>query len=137
MSVVPFAMWLKTRSEIPASSSKVDFMLRMIASEEVEVLALLPFAHFEVEAGDLGFLETAEIIDKRCAEPVAQALVGAQRLQSTRERRGQPFCVRFIRRIGWRPGIELLRDAVEAGVDLWSGREGGGFGRGPHAGLHD
>src|SRR5436190_14290463 len=118
MSVVPFAMWWKTRSAIPASSSRVCFILRMIASEQVEILALFPLAHFEIETRDLGFLEAAEIVDERRAEALVEAFIGPQRQQRLGKRRRQLFCLRFIRSVGGRAGIQLLRDAFDARVDL-------------------
>ena len=39
---------------------------------------MLPVAHFEVEARDLGFLDAAVVVDEGGAEAVAQRLVGAQ-----------------------------------------------------------
>src|SRR5512134_2460371 len=40
------------------SGSDPDF------SKQVEVFAVLPIAHFDVEAGDLGFLDLAVILDE-------------------------------------------------------------------------
>src|SRR6185369_8510344 len=105
---------------IPASSSRVVFIPRMIASEQVEILALLPLAYFEIETRDLGFLDAAEVVDECRAEPGLEAFVRAQRFERLGERLRQSLRLRFIRRVGRRPGIELPRDAVEARVDLRS-----------------
>src|SRR6266403_1538917 len=55
-------------------------------SKEIEVLAVLPVAHFEVVAADFRLLDAAVVVDERLAVSRAQHLVFAQRLQRFAER---------------------------------------------------
>jgi hypothetical protein len=51
-------------------------MMAPFFSEEVEVLALLPVAHLEVEARHLGLLDAAVVLDELASEAVVQRTVG-------------------------------------------------------------
>src|SRR5256885_3128144 len=87
-------------------------------SEQIEILALLPLADLEVEAGDLGFLDLAEIIDKRFSQAFPHDFVFAQGLESVGEGSGKHDRFSFVRRIGrWRQ-CQLAPQAVETGVNL-------------------
>src|SRR6185503_15016839 len=69
-------------------------------SEQVEVFAVFPIAHFQVEAGDLGFLDAQPVVDESIAEAGAQRLVLSQRLQRLVEGARQELGLRLVRRVG-------------------------------------
>src|SRR5512134_1845888 len=69
-------------------------------SKKVEVFPLLPIAHFEVEAGDLGVLDPAVVLDEPGADAFAQYLVCAQVLHRLFERARKKVGLRLVRRVG-------------------------------------
>src|SRR5260370_41187491 len=73
-----------------------------LQSKQVEVLSMLPLAHFEVEARELSFLDPAVVVDKGLAEAFAQDSVVFQKIQSFRQRARQKIRLRFVRRVGGR-----------------------------------
>src|SRR5882672_12553253 len=87
-------------------------------SEQVEVFAVFPIAHFEVEAGDLGFLDPAKVFYKRFAESGAQRLVLSQRLEGLVQRAGQQVGLRLVGCVGRAGEVRPGGQAVEARVDL-------------------
>src|SRR5260221_11851452 len=87
-------------------------------SKQVEVLAVFPIAHFQVEAGDLGFLDPAVVVDKSIAESGAQRLVLSQRLEGLVQGAGQQVGLRLVGRVGRGAEVGPRREAVEAGEDL-------------------
>src|SRR5688572_16674427 len=79
---------------------------------------MLPVAHFEVEAGDLGFLDAAVVVDEGGAEAVAQRPVGAQVEERLVERARQRLGLGLVGRVGRAWQYQLALDAVETAVDL-------------------
>src|SRR5258706_276181 len=87
-------------------------------SEQLEIFALLPLRHLEVEAGELGLLDVREIIDEGVAETGAEARARAQRRDRLAERPRQQRRRVVVGRLGRLAGIEASGDAVEPGDDL-------------------
>src|SRR6185436_19398677 len=83
-----------------------------ILSEQIEVFAVFPIAHFEVEARDLGFLDPAVVVDKSIAESGSQRLVLSQRLERLVEGAGQQVGLRLVGRIGRGAEVGARREAV-------------------------
>src|ERR1700687_3476642 len=73
--------------------------LTPISLEQVEVLPVLPVAHLQVEARDLGFLDPAVVVHESFADSVAQHLVLAQGFERLAQGAGQEIGLRLVRRI--------------------------------------
>src|SRR5690242_8163500 len=80
-------------------SSRCSIALSSL-SKQVEIFSLLPVAHFQVEAGDLGVLDPAVVVDERFAQPLAQYAVGAQGGERLAERARQRLGLRLVGRVG-------------------------------------
>src|ERR1043165_2757244 len=91
-------------------------------SEEVEVFPVFPVAHFQIEAGDLGFLDPAEVFYERIAEAGAQRLVLSQRLERLVERPRQELGLRLIGGVGRarqrRPPSQPVEPRPDLGSDV-------------------
>src|SRR4051794_37596977 len=79
-------------------------------SECREILALLPVAHFGIEAVDLGLLQLQVIVDEEIAEAGAENLVVAQGRQRLLERARQQRRLGLVGRVGGRAGLGLALD---------------------------
>src|SRR5258708_2370614 len=110
-----------SRATTPASSSRL---------KEIKIFPLLPFGRFVACILDAGFfqpaLETAElvalelekVIEKDVAELLAKQRLALERVERSRETRWQQRPVAHIGLVALRPGIERLRDAIEARDNL-------------------
>ena len=77
-----------------------------------------PLAAFGLEARQLGLFDVGVIVDEGGAEIFSENRVRAQRGERFAEIFRQRRRLGLVGRIGRRPGIAALRDAVEAGIDL-------------------
>src|SRR5437016_7950617 len=89
-------------------------------SKQIEVFAVLPVAHFEVEAGDLGFLDRAVVIDELLAKAAFQASIVFQGDERFTQSAGEKLRFRLVGRVGAGRQCKLAGDAVEPRVDLRS-----------------
>src|SRR5438552_8665961 len=91
-----------------------------LISEQIEVLAVLPVAHVEVEAGDLGFLDRAVVVDELLTKAAFEASIVSQGDERFAQGAGEKIRFRLVGRVGAGRQCELAIDAVEARVDLRS-----------------
>src|SRR5438552_5909006 len=89
-------------------------------SKQIEVLAVLPVADFEVEAGDLGFLDRAVVVDELLTKAAFEASIVSQGGERFAWGAGEKIRVRLVGRVGAGRQCELAVDAVEPRVDLRS-----------------
>src|SRR5262245_4198805 len=87
-------------------------------SKQIEIFLLLPFGHFRVVARELGSLDGEIVVDESLSETFGKAAILGERSERLLERLGQGRCLRFVRCIRRRSGIELTRNAIAAGDDL-------------------
>src|SRR5262245_64888269 len=87
-------------------------------SIQLEIFALLPLGHFELEAIDLGLFDRRIVVNEAVAEAGTKARARAERIERLVERLRQQLRLGLVRRVGGGPGIELAGDAVEPGDDL-------------------
>src|SRR5437773_2871433 len=91
-----------------------------LISEQIEVFAVFPVAHFEVEAGDLGFLDRAVVVDELLTKAAFQASIAFQGDERFAQGAGEKIRLRLVGRVGAGRQCELAIDAVEPRVDLRS-----------------
>src|SRR5437667_5037596 len=91
-----------------------------LISEQIEVFAVLPVAHFEVEAGDLGFLDRAVVVDELLTKAAFQASIVFQGDERFAQGARKKIRFRLVGRVGAGRQCELAIDAVEPRVDLRS-----------------
>src|SRR5918992_6386552 len=84
-------------------------------SEEIEVFALLPVAHLEIEARDLGFLDAAVVVDELPPEARVQCVVGLEVREGLGQRARQRLGARLVGCVGRGRQRQIARHAVEAG----------------------
>src|SRR5437667_11346184 len=91
-----------------------------LISEQIEVFAVLPVAHFQVEAGDLGFLNRAVVVDELLTKAAFQASIAFQGDERFAQGAREKIRFRLVGRVGAGRQCELAIDAVEPRVDLRS-----------------